>query len=119
MLARPVVHRVRLVIEERHPPALAARRLTWINAFATRNLSLTQPTRDEPNPAALALIKLAEDTGIRFEPAVAKRVAADVDGYPYFIQKYERRCGTLPTPPTSRPLWPSSTPIPRPRPGRA
>jgi AAA ATPase domain len=52
------------------------------------NLSLTQPARGEPSPAALALIKPANDTGIRFEPAVAERVAADVDGYPYFIQKY-------------------------------
>ena len=42
----------------------------------------------QPSPAALALIKPAADTGIPFEPAVAQRVAADVDGYPYFIQKY-------------------------------
>ena len=52
------------------------------------NLSLTQPARNEPSPAALALIKPAENTGVRFERAVAERVAADVDGYPYFIQKY-------------------------------
>lgn len=52
------------------------------------NLSLIQPAREQPSPAALALIKPAHDTGIRFESAVAERVAADVDGYPYFIQKY-------------------------------
>jgi hypothetical protein len=52
------------------------------------NLSLIQPARGKPSPAALALINPANDTGIRFEPAVAERVAADVDGYPYFIQKY-------------------------------
>ncbi len=52
------------------------------------NLSLTPARRDEPSPAALALIRPAADTGIRFERAVAERVAADVNGYPYFIQKY-------------------------------
>jgi hypothetical protein len=52
------------------------------------NLSLRAPTRGEPSPAALALIKPADETGIRFERSVAERVAADVDGYPYFIQKY-------------------------------
>jgi hypothetical protein len=51
------------------------------------NLAL-QPGRDEPSPAALALIKPAADTGIPFEAAVAQHVATDVDGYPYFIQKY-------------------------------
>lgn len=52
------------------------------------NLSLAQPARGGASPAALALIKPAHDTGIRFEPTVAERVATDVDGYPYFIQKY-------------------------------
>jgi AAA ATPase domain len=52
------------------------------------NLALTSTNRDEPSPAALALIKPAADTGITFERASAERVAADVDGYPYFIQKY-------------------------------
>ena len=52
------------------------------------NLALTSTNRDEPSPAALALIKPAADTGIAFERASAERVAADVDGYPYFIQKY-------------------------------
>jgi AAA ATPase domain len=55
---------------------------------ALGNLSLTPTQEGEPSPAALALIKPAQDTGIRFEDAVAERVAADVDGYPYFIQKY-------------------------------
>jgi AAA ATPase domain len=52
------------------------------------NLALTPARRGEPSPAALALVKPAADTGIRFERAVAERVATDVDGYPYFIQKY-------------------------------
>ena len=52
------------------------------------NLALTPTQRGQPSPAALALIKPAADTGIRFERASAERVAADVDGYPYFIQKY-------------------------------
>jgi hypothetical protein len=52
------------------------------------NLALTPAGRDEPSAAALALIRPAADTGIPFEPAVAQQVAADVDGYPYFIQKY-------------------------------
>jgi AAA ATPase domain len=52
------------------------------------NLALTPAHRGEPSPAALALIKPAADTGIHFEHAVAEQVAADVDGYPYFIQKY-------------------------------
>jgi AAA ATPase domain len=52
------------------------------------NLALRPEGRDEPSAAALALIKPAADTGIAFEPAVAQQVAADVDGYPYFIQKY-------------------------------
>jgi hypothetical protein len=52
------------------------------------NLALTSTNKGEPSPAALALIKPAADTGITFERASADRVAADVDGYPYFIQKY-------------------------------
>jgi hypothetical protein len=52
------------------------------------NLALTSAHRDQSSPAALALIKPAIDTGIRFERAVAEQVATDVDGYPSFIQKY-------------------------------
>lgn len=52
------------------------------------NLALTPARRGEPSPAALALVKPAADTGIRFERAVAEHVAADVDGYAYFVQKY-------------------------------
>jgi hypothetical protein len=52
------------------------------------NLALEPADHGEPSPAALALIKPAAETGIPFEPAVAQHVAADVDGYPYFIQKY-------------------------------
>jgi hypothetical protein len=52
------------------------------------NLALQPTNQRQPSPAALALIKPATDTGIPFEPAVAQQVAADVDGYPYFIQKY-------------------------------
>jgi hypothetical protein len=52
------------------------------------NLALTPAHRGEPSPAALALIKPAADTGIPFERAIAEQVAADVEGYPYFIQKY-------------------------------
>jgi hypothetical protein len=52
------------------------------------NLALEPANQHEPSPAALALIRPAADTGISFEPDIAQRVAADVDGYPYFIQKY-------------------------------
>jgi AAA ATPase domain len=52
------------------------------------NLELQAPGRNQPSPAALALIKPAAETGIRFDAAVAQQVATDVDGYPYFIQKY-------------------------------
>ena len=52
------------------------------------NLGLAPTGHDEPSPAAFALIKPAADTGIQFERAVAEQVASDVDGYPYFIQKY-------------------------------
>lgn len=52
------------------------------------NLGLAPASRGEPSPAALALIKPAAATGIPFEPAVAQHVVTDVDGYPYFIQKY-------------------------------
>lgn len=52
------------------------------------NLALSPTGESEPSAAALALIKPAADTGIPFEPATAQQVAADVDGYPYFIQKY-------------------------------
>jgi hypothetical protein len=52
------------------------------------NLGLDPAGHDQPSPAAFALIKPAADTGIRFERAIAEKVAADVDGYPYFIQKY-------------------------------
>jgi hypothetical protein len=52
------------------------------------NLALQAAGRNQPSPAALALIKPAAETGMPFDPSVAERVAADVDGYPYFIQKY-------------------------------
>lgn len=52
------------------------------------NLSLHPGSDGDLSPAALALTKPAEETEIRFEPAVAEQIAADVDGYPYFIQKY-------------------------------
>lgn len=52
------------------------------------NLSREPGVAGEPSAAALALTKPAADTGIRFESTVAERIAADVDGYPYFIQKY-------------------------------
>jgi hypothetical protein len=52
------------------------------------NLALEPASQHEPSPAALALIRPAADTGIPFEHDVAQQVVADVDGYPYFIQKY-------------------------------
>jgi hypothetical protein len=52
------------------------------------NLGLEPMNGHESSPAALALIRPAADTGIPFGPDVAQQVAADVDGYPYFIQKY-------------------------------
>lgn len=51
------------------------------------NLSLAH-SASASSEAALALIKPAEATNIHFEPALAERIAKDVDGYPYFIQKY-------------------------------
>lgn len=52
------------------------------------NLSLTPSSGGGPSPAALALTKPAAATGIRFQPEVAERIVAELDGYPYFIQKY-------------------------------
>lgn len=52
------------------------------------NLSLEPTDADGSSAAALALTKPAADAGIRFEPALAERIARDVNGYPYFIQKY-------------------------------
>lgn len=52
------------------------------------NLALKPMSQGEPSPAALALLRPAAATGIPFEPDVAQQVASDVDGYPYFIQKY-------------------------------
>ena len=52
------------------------------------NLSLVSAQPGGLSPAALALTKPAEDSGIRFQRTVAETIAADVDGYPYFIQKY-------------------------------
>ncbi len=42
----------------------------------------------EPSPAAAALTRAVESSGISFPLEVAERVAADVSGYPYFIQWY-------------------------------
>jgi hypothetical protein len=52
------------------------------------NLGLEGGGADKASPAALALTKPAGDTGIGFDPKLAERIARDVDGYPYFIQKY-------------------------------
>ena len=43
---------------------------------------------DGPGPAAAALTKAVESSEIRFPLEIAERVAADVSGYPYFIQWY-------------------------------
>jgi AAA ATPase-like protein len=74
------------------------------------HLALTAERRDEPAPAALALIKPALKTGIRFERAVAEQVATDVDGYPYFIQKYGEALWMQPMLRTSMPSAPSCMP---------
>jgi hypothetical protein len=51
------------------------------------NLPLDLEEGAEMSEAALALVKPAEDEGsITFEPGLAERIAADVDGYPFFIQ---------------------------------
>ena len=42
----------------------------------------------EPSPAAAALTRAVESGGISFPLEVAERVAADVSGYPYFIQSF-------------------------------
>lgn len=44
--------------------------------------------RPARSPAAAALTKPVERSPISFAPDVAERVAADVSGYPYFIQWY-------------------------------
>jgi hypothetical protein len=51
------------------------------------NLSL-EGGADEPSPAAAALTKAVESSEISFPLEVAERVAADVSGYPYFVQWY-------------------------------
>jgi hypothetical protein len=51
------------------------------------NLSLTKG-HEEHSPAALALVNPAKGTGITYDGNVADRIVRDVDGYPYFIQKY-------------------------------
>jgi AAA ATPase domain len=51
------------------------------------NLTLSQEN-DDFSPAALALVKPAQGTEIRYEDETAERIVRDVDGYPYFIQKY-------------------------------
>jgi hypothetical protein len=52
------------------------------------NLSLAPISDSEPSKAALALIRPAEDTAIRFDPQTAETIATDMDGYPYFIQQF-------------------------------
>jgi hypothetical protein len=42
----------------------------------------------EMSPALLALLKPVEGTDISYDVETAQRVVKDVNGYPYFIQKY-------------------------------
>ncbi len=51
------------------------------------NLRL-QAGEGEPSPAAAALTKAVKGSEVSFPLEVAERVAADVSGYPYFIQWY-------------------------------
>lgn len=51
------------------------------------NLSL-EGGADDPSPAAAALTKAVQSSEISFPLEVAERVAADVSGYPYFVQWY-------------------------------
>jgi hypothetical protein len=51
------------------------------------NLSL-EGGEGEPSPAAAALTKAVKGSEVLFPLDVAERVAADVSGYPYFIQWY-------------------------------
>lgn len=52
------------------------------------NLSLTGEEKTQPSKATLALTEPVRTTGISYNPATAQRIVRDVDGYPYFIQKY-------------------------------
>lgn len=52
------------------------------------NLSLEPQSDSQPSKAALALTEPIKPTGISYHPATAQRIVRDVDGYPYFIQKY-------------------------------
>jgi hypothetical protein len=51
------------------------------------NLRL-DPHGDDPSPAAAALTRAVEGSGIAFRLEIAERVAGDVSGYPYLIQWY-------------------------------
>jgi hypothetical protein len=49
---------------------------------------LNTTRRNGVSEAALALIRPAEDTKVLFDLDVAEQVVREIDGYPYFIQKY-------------------------------
>jgi hypothetical protein len=51
-------------------------------------LSLDAGPKGQPSPAAKALIEPARRSQVKFDPDTAERIAGDVDGYPYFIQRY-------------------------------
>jgi AAA ATPase domain len=52
------------------------------------NLTTKPGASGRPSAAALALIEPTKAGPVKFDPQIAERVAEDVDGYPYFIQKY-------------------------------
>lgn len=60
----------------------------FFNVEELDNLPTARESDGKPSLAALALIEAARGSAVEFDPATAERIAADVDGYPYFIQRY-------------------------------
>lgn len=60
----------------------------FFKAESISNLSLDPEHEDALTEAAQALVTPTEGSTPRFDPSTAEQIAADVDGYPYFIQYF-------------------------------
>lgn len=67
-------------------------RLGEAKSYAERLFEFIPLDRLEPAAARDAIVKPAEEAGVRFEPAAVDLIIRETEGYPYFLQEWGKYC---------------------------
>ena len=67
-------------------------RLGEAKSYAERLFEFIPLDRLEPAAARDAIVKPAEEAGVRFEPAAVDLIIRETQGYPYFLQEWGKYC---------------------------